>query len=373
MVQINNPINEDKTMDSSLFFNQEDHGNIPEQFIWSKDQDDSHTTIEVLDAPIVDLQDFFKHDKKATLHAANLVKKSCLSHGFFQVVNHGIDPSLVAMADEYGRAFFKLPITEKMKYKKKEGSVVGFASAHANRFSKKLPWKEMLSFEYHENGPNEAAVDFFNSVSSRQLKETGLIYQKYCKSMKKLALKIFELLEISLDVDGHKYYKELFEDCISIMRCNYYPRCNQPNLTNGVGPHCDPTTITILYQDEVGGLEVFFDNKWKSVPPHPNALVINIGDTFQALSNGKYRSCLHRVMVNSYKPRLSLAFFVCPRGDKVLKPPQKLVEKDGGREYPDFKWEEFLYFTQNHYRVDEDTLEQFTKWILSKNTTNICS
>ncbi|KAI3504216.1 hypothetical protein L1887_32761 [Cichorium endivia] len=372
MEQICNDIHEDKTMDSSMLFIQEDHDHLPDQFIWSNDPHVSQTAIGVLDAPIIDLQGFFRHDKEATLHAANLVKKSCVSHGVFQIVNHGIDPSLLALVDEHARAFFKLPITEKLKYKKKEGSVAGFTSAHAHRFAKNLPWKEMLTLEYHENGPDEIVADFFKSASGGQLKETGLIYQNYCHSLKKLALDIFELLDISLGgVDGHQYYRELFKDCISLLRCNYYPRCNQPNLTNGVGPHCDPTTITLLYQDQVGGLEVFNDNKWKSVPPHRDALVVILGDTFKALSNGKYQSCLHRVIVNNYTPRLSLAFFVNPRGDKVLKPPQQLIEEHGGREYPDFTWEEYFYFTQKHYRPDGDTLENFTKWLSSKRATNI--
>ncbi|KAM0006704.1 putative oxoglutarate/iron-dependent dioxygenase, isopenicillin N synthase [Helianthus debilis subsp. tardiflorus] len=108
--------------------------------------------------------------------------------------------------------------------------------------------------------------------------------------MNKLALYLIELLEISLGVDrhNHNYYRQLFEDSVSIVRCNHYPRCNKPNLTYGVGPHCDPNALTILYQDQVGGLEVFADNKWKSVQPNPNALVVNIGDTFTVHSFLQY-------------------------------------------------------------------------------------
>lgn len=106
--------------------------------------------------------------------------------------------------------------------------------------------------------------------------------------MKKLALDLLDLLEISLGVDGHNYYRQLYEDSVSIVRLNYYPQCNKPDLTYGVGPHCDPTTLTVLHQDQVGGLEVFVDNKWKSVQPHHDALVINIGDTFKVNSFLQY-------------------------------------------------------------------------------------
>lgn len=97
--------------------------------------------------------------------------------------------------------------------------------------------------------------------------------------MNELSLSIMELLAISLGV-YRLHYREFFEDSSSIMRCNYYPPCQEPDLTLGTGPHCDPTSLTILQQDDVNGLQVFADNKWKSIRPVPGALVINIGDTF---------------------------------------------------------------------------------------------
>jgi len=106
-----------------------------------------------------------------------------------------------------------------------------------------------------------------------------MVYQKYCEAMNGLSLAIMELLGLSLGVDRN-YYRDFFEDASSIMRCNYYPPCEEPSLVLGTGPHCDPTSLTILYQDQVGGLEVFVNDKWQAVEPCPNALVVNIGDTF---------------------------------------------------------------------------------------------
>ena len=84
---------------------------------------------------------------------------------------------------------------------------------------------------------------------------------------------------MSLEVD-RMHFREFFEDGSSIMRCNHYPYCQEPSLALGTGPHCDPTSLTVLHQDQVGGLDVFADNRWQSVRPRPDALVINIGDTF---------------------------------------------------------------------------------------------
>lgn len=105
------------------------------------------------------------------------------------------------------------------------------------------------------------------------------VYQQYCEAMSRLSLGIMELLGMSLGV-GREYFREFFEGNDSIMRLNYYPPCQKPNLTLGTGPHCDPTSLTILHQDQVSGLQVFVDEKWHSISPNSEAFVVNIGDTF---------------------------------------------------------------------------------------------
>lgn len=106
-----------------------------------------------------------------------------------------------------------------------------------------------------------------------------MVYQEYCEAMSNLSLVIMELLGMSLGV-GRSCFREFFEENNSIMRLNYYPPCQKPDLTLGTGPHCDPTSLTILHQDKVGGLQVYVDDEWHSITPNFNAFVVNIGDTF---------------------------------------------------------------------------------------------
>ncbi|CAJ1971949.1 unnamed protein product [Sphenostylis stenocarpa] len=336
---------------------------VPMSFVWPKEcVVDAN---EEFQAPMVDLGGFLRGDEEATQVAVKLIRKACSSHGFFQVINHGVDPLLIGEAYDQMDAFFKLPINRKVSVRKTPGSVWGYSGAHADRFSSKLPWKETLSFPFHDNNTLEPVVtSFFNSTLGEDFEQAGVVFQKYCESMKELGMKLLELLAISLGVDK-LHYKELFEEGCSVMRCNFYPSCQQPSLALGTGPHCDPTSLTILHQDQVGGLDVFADNTWQTVPPHPHALVVNIGDTFTALSNGRYKSCLHRAVVNKYKERRSLAFFLCPKEDKVVRAPEDIVRRDGTKQYPDFTWSNLLEFTQKYYRADEATLQNFIKWLLS--------
>ncbi|KAM3356700.1 hypothetical protein P3S68_023414 [Capsicum galapagoense] len=97
--------------------------------------------------------------------------------------------------------------------------------------------------------------------------------------MSSLSLEIMELLGMSLGIEK-SLFKEFFEENESIMKLNYYPPCQKPELTLGTGPHYDPTSLTILHQHCVGGLQVFDGNKWHSINTNFNTFVVNIGDTF---------------------------------------------------------------------------------------------
>ncbi|KAJ9177836.1 hypothetical protein P3X46_013004 [Hevea brasiliensis] len=340
--------------------------NLPTEFIWQhgdlvSDQQDE------LNEPLIDLNGFLKGDEVETAHAAQLIGAACLNHGFFQVTNHGVDASLIRAAHQEIGTIFKLPLDKKLSVRRQPGGVSGYSCAHADRFSSKLPWKETFSFGYHGNDSHPIVVDYFKHFLGEDFQPTGWVYQRYCEEMRRLSLQIFELLAVSLGVDRF-HYRRFFEDGSSIMRCNNYPPCNNSGLTLGTGPHCDPTSLTILHQDEVGGLQVFANNKWQAIRPRPDAFVINVGDTFMALSNGKCKSCMHRAVVNRERERRSLVFFVCPKEDKVVRPPQDLVCREGPRKYPDFTWSDLLEFTQNYYRADVATLQSFIQWLLSSKT-----
>ncbi|KZV58518.1 gibberellin 20-oxidase family protein [Dorcoceras hygrometricum] len=177
-------------------------------------------------------------------------------------------------------AFFKLPLSKKLALKRKPGDLCGYSGAHANRFSSKLPWKETFSFTYaHEHDQGLDVVDYIRSVMGEECEEAGIVYQEYCEAMKNLSFIIFEILAISLGVDRFNFPR-VFEDGVSIMRGNNYPPCKKAGLTFGTGPHFDPNSLTILHQDQVGGLEIYSDNKWRAIRPRPDAFVVNIGDTF---------------------------------------------------------------------------------------------
>nr|CAD1842045.1 unnamed protein product [Ananas comosus var. bracteatus] len=351
---------------------------IPAQFVWPEDE--RVRSVDELDAPLIDLRSFFSTDAAATRAAADAIRAACTSHGFFQVVNHGVDASLCRDALRCAAEFFRLPLVAKLRAQQRPGSLWGFSGAHADRFAAKLPWKECVSFH-----SDASAVDYLASTLGNDFQPMGLVCERYSEAMKKLTLSIMELLGVSLGLEREqRYYREFFEDMEYIMRCNYYPPCPEPDLAQGTGPHRDPVAVTILAQDDdVEGLEVFAGGTWRSIRPIPALSWSTLGtlscmsfvhlshtltnkSDFVALSNGIYKSCLHRAVVNRVHERRSIAFFVCPRGDKVVRAPEELVGPGHGpREYPDFTWAELVGFTQSRHRVDQKTLQCFVHHLQS--------
>ncbi|AAF27671.1 putative gibberellin 20-oxidase; 47658-49225 [Arabidopsis thaliana] len=352
-----------RIFDSTVLNHQPDH--IPQEFVWP-DHEKPSKNVPILQVPVIDLAGFLSNDPLLVSEAERLVSEAAKKHGFFLVTNHGVDERLLSTAHKLMDTFFKSPNYEKLKAQRKVGETTGYASSFVGRFKENLPWKETLSFSFSPTEKSEnysqTVKNYISKTMGDGYKDFGSVYQEYAETMSNLSLKIMELLGMSLGIK-REHFREFFEDNESIFRLNYYPKCKQPDLVLGTGPHCDPTSLTILQQDQVSGLQVFVDNQWQSIPPIPQALVVNIGDTLMALTNGIYKSCLHRAVVNGETTRKTLAFFLCPKVDKVVKPPSEL---EGERAYPDFTWSMFLEFTMKHYRADMNTLEEFTNWLKNK-------
>ncbi|OMO78709.1 Isopenicillin N synthase [Corchorus capsularis] len=335
--------------------------NIPSQFIWPDHEKPCFDAPE-LKIPIIDMAVLSSGDPLAVSKAAELVNEACKKHGFFMVSNHGIDSGLADNAHEYMDKFFGLQLSEKQKVQRKAGEQYGYMNSYVGRYASKMPWKETLSFRYCPD-VQDIVVEYLVNKMGEDFRQFGRIYQEYCEGMGKLSLGIMELIGISLGLDDQAFFRDFFQENDSILRLNLYPPCKNPDLVLGIGPHSDPNSLTILHQDLVGGLQVLTDENWHSVTPVPGTLVVNIGDTFMALSNGIYKSCLHRVVVNNQTERKSLAFFLSPKVDKHVTPPASLVTSENPRMYPDFTWVTLRDFTLKRYRPDMQTLDAFAKWV----------
>lgn len=146
---------------------------IPPQFIWPDHEKPTPDPRE-LHAPVVDIGGFLAGDSAASSEAAEVIGQACRKHGFFLVVNHGVEEGLIAEAHRLMDDFFEQPFEEKIRAQRKSGEHCGYASSFIGRFSSKLPWKETLSFEYSsEKGSSHNVEHYFRSTVGQDLAHLG--------------------------------------------------------------------------------------------------------------------------------------------------------------------------------------------------------
>ncbi|XP_055835226.1 scopoletin 8-hydroxylase-like [Solanum dulcamara] len=170
-------------------------------------------------------------------------------------------------------------------------------------------------------------------------------YFEYLKSSTKM---VRVLLEILFDNIGVTLDEAKFESLtrLKMVNMNFYPSFLLPGLTVGVGCHSKMGTLTVLLQDGIGGLYVKLEkgveDDWIEIPPIPGALVINIADTMQILSNGRYKSAEHRVRTTSSESRVSVPLFATPNPCEKIGPLPQLVESDGVSHYKQVLFADYM-------------------------------
>ncbi|KAI4351233.1 hypothetical protein L6164_005609 [Bauhinia variegata] len=150
---------------------------------------------------------------------------------------------------------------------------------------------------------------------------------EYTEKTKALGVFLLELISEALGLKPSRLEEMDCAENIWLV-CHYYPPCPEPELTLGTTKHTDGDFITILLQDQIGGLQVLQENQWIDVPSIHGALVVNIGDFLQLATNDKFISVEHRVKSNRNGPRISVA---C-----IFRPPEQ-TEDSSSRVYAPIK------------------------------------
>jgi len=164
---------------------------------------------------------------------------------------------------------------------------------------------------------------------------------EYFKETRKLALRLMGAISESLGLKSD-YIQTVFKDGIQIGVLNFYPQCPEPDETMGIAPHSDHGGLTILLQNDVGGLQVRHEGRWVAVEPSPNAFVVNVSDHLEIVSNGRYKSVEHRAVVNAERARISIAAPNGPAMDAPIFPAPQLVDETHPPLYKSMLYGEYL-------------------------------
>ncbi|KAK4255663.1 hypothetical protein QN277_008636 [Acacia crassicarpa] len=266
------------------------------------------STVEISDCelPVIDLDRLNRTDHVEREECMKDIIEAAKQWGFFQVVSHGISQQLLQRLLLEQTKMFQRPFAQKSQETSRT-CTYKWGNPFATNL-KQLSWSEAFHILPHE--PANMVDDHHKCMR--------LTTKAFATKAGPLAEMLAAILGVEMNLKS-RYFRENCLPNSSVVRLNRYPPCPIAKHVFGFMSHSDSTFLTIVFQDQVGGLQLLRDGKWFAVKPNPHALLVNIGDLFQALSNGVYKSIRHRVVAAQKIERFSVAFFYVPSYDAVIE------------------------------------------------------
>ncbi|SFJ64587.1 isopenicillin N synthase family dioxygenase [Paraburkholderia megapolitana] len=270
--------------------------------------------------PIIDLAGLRAGDPAALARVGREIYDACTTIGFFYVVNHGV-PQLVIDTAEAGASTFFSFSTEMKRRVAVNARHRGFnALGDATMYQAKRPdYKEFFSIglELPEADPDVIAGQPLRGPNNWPdfMPALRIMLYPYYEALAVCGADLLRAVAVGLGIDEH-FFASRYTKRMQRTQMVYYP--TQPPQSGedqfGVAPHTDYGCITLLWQDQVGGLQVreIANDTWIDAPPIPGSFVVNVGDLLARWTNDRFRSTLHRVINTSGRERYSIATFYDP-------------------------------------------------------------
>lgn len=266
--------------------------------------------------PIIQIDELKTSEGKENI--ARQISKACREHGFFYIAGHQVSSQLIEKLKQQSAAFFAQPLDEKMSISMDKGGKAwrGYFPVNGELTSGQPDLKEGIYFgselnEHHpdvKNGTPLFGENLFTSYPEG-FKETVL---EYIDQVTLLGHQVMSAVALSLNLDENYFFNNCTQDPLILFRIFHYPAQEVHTSQWGVGEHTDYGLLTMLLQDEVGGLQVKSQGVWIDAPPIEGTFVCNIGDMLDRMTGGLYRSTPHRVLNQSGVSRYSFPLFFDP-------------------------------------------------------------
>ncbi|MAK30339.1 2-oxoglutarate and iron-dependent oxygenase domain-containing protein [Acinetobacter sp.] len=279
--------------------------------------------------PIISISGLFSPLLEDRLQVAMQMKQACEDNGFFYIADHGVSKNLQQKVFEQSRQFFDLPTNEKEKIHKKNSIANrGYEPLKNQTLEAGTPADLKEGFY----AGREYALDSQAVLNKRfnhgpnqwpeQFPEFESTMQHYQAELEVLAKHLMRGLALSLNLDEN-YFDDFCQDSLVTLRLLHYPPqpANPEPNEKGCGAHTDFGALTLLLQDQQGGLQGWdkHTESWIDAPPIEGTYVINLGDLIARWTNNHYKSTVHRVINKSGKQRYSVPFFFGGNPDYLVK------------------------------------------------------
>ncbi|XP_030461794.2 gibberellin 2-beta-dioxygenase 6-like [Syzygium oleosum] len=258
--------------------------------------------------PVIDLSGLSSGCEAERRSCVEAICRASAEWGFFQVVNHGISSELLGEMRREQVKLFETPFETK---------------AHSALLNNSYRWGTPTATSPAQFSWSEAFHVPLTKISDPscygQFISLRGVMMEFATAMSRLARTLAGVLAENLGHRGGRgAFDEMCHESTCFLRLNRYPVCPLSPEMFGLVPHTDSDFLTILYQDQVGGLQLLKDSRWVAVKPNRDALIVNIGDLLQAWSNDVYKSVEHKVITNDKVERYSVAYFLCPSYDSLI-------------------------------------------------------
>ncbi|XP_019191852.1 PREDICTED: gibberellin 3-beta-dioxygenase 3-like [Ipomoea nil] len=285
--------------------------------------------------PLIDLEDPQVVEKK---------KMACENWGVFQVTNHGVPMELIAEIEHQARRFFALPREQKLLTLRSPDSPTGYGIVPISRVFNSLMWMEGFTM-------SGSPVEHVRRVWPQDYSPFCTAFDDYQEQMMGLAIKITSLIFKSLGLSNEDVEWFNPKSTEAFLHLNSYPKCPDPTHALGMVAHTDSSLITLLYQSNTDrGLQVIGPNhNWVDVEPISDAIVVNLSDLLQIISNGRFKSVTHRAIVSEAHHRISIPFFFGPKIDVNISSPLKLIKGGDFPMYRPISWKEYREIKGVHF------------------------
>ena len=220
--------------------------------------------------PVIDV-----HRVETDAAALRQIHEACRDWGFFQIVGHGVPADLIAATHASMRAFFALPLDEKLAIERTATNSWGFYDRELTK--NKRDWKQVFDV-----GPDEIEGPLAGMKAQwpSSLPEFRPVIEAFSAACEAVGLRILDAIAHCLQAPAAQLRGAFLPRHSSFMRLNYYPLCSEPAGPHsptgmpgvfGINHHTDAGALTVLLQDEHPGLQVFRRGTWTLVEPNPDA------------------------------------------------------------------------------------------------------
>lgn len=295
--------------------------------------------------PVIDISGLTQDAPgESAQRAVDEIAKACRDWGFFQVINHGVSDELIDIVWQQTRVFFTGPSAAKEAILRTRENPWGYYNNELTKNQRDK--KEVFDFTTDGTDPIYGAGNRWPDIGT----EFRDCMRAYLDACTRLSLTLLEAFCMGLNLPSDFMQDDFAGNHTGFIRLNYYPVADPliasngqdlPEADMGVHHHTDAGALTVLLQDDVGGLQVFRDGYWHDIPPVAGAFVINTGDMMQVWSNDIYQAAIHRVRAMHSRDRYSIPFFFNPAAPTEVSPLPGVVSEERPSRYRSISWSEY--------------------------------